>query len=304
MKKIFLLCLVFMLSFSLSACSLNAFPFLGNNFENVFGNILRENSASAEDASVASHAKEDENASLETDGFLLVNESKETISYAYIAKSGSDAWSEDLFGNKVLGGFEEVSLVMPTTSGLYDFRLHSEAGKVYEFKNLVLEANETLVFTDKNGGTIEHYNANGDLFAELTSDSETIAPEIEQEEGAYINFENGLTANVPRLYMSPSDDPSWGDNHLNETLFADDSITLAIEDNVSYDLMLEFEDDTVAEFYDMTLYSANTLSLTQSGSGYIVEMTDANGNFSEEFYDTSSEFYTAESFNTPSYAPG
>ncbi len=297
-----------LLTLGLSACGISSVPFIENGLQEVVGNFLEsdfvknDSVGDVQNGFVFENDKEDENATLGNDEILLINESKQAISYAYITESGSNVWSDDLLDSRVLGKLEETSFTMPQGNGVFDFRLQGETGDIYEFKSLVLDANETLVFTNENGGTLEHYSADGGFFTEITATLSDEASGSEERNGPEVSFGNGLPEDVTQLYMSPSDDPSWGENHLGtEMLYAGNAVGLRIEDGVYYDVNVELEDGTVAEFYQMPLYVSDSLNLIQSGNRYIIEVVDMNDMVTGSYYDVNGGTGAGDSFDTQYY---
>ncbi len=317
MRKLLMLCFISLLVLSFTACNARSIPIVGNGLQSLINQLAEEPSGTndverrqssfgqSEQTSAASASGKEDEVSLNistSDNILLVNSSDESLWYAYFAAEGSDAFSEDLLGSEVLSATEELSLVMPQGNGTYALRLENEAGSVYDFNDLPLSSGETLVFTTENGPNLAQYHQNNELAHTFEADYVNIV-NANGIQGSSITIDNTLPETVFRLYMSRSDDTSWGEDLLGEgVLHAGGTLPLAAENAVSYDLNIEFEDGSAAEFYQIVLYTDDTLSLHEQSGEYVVKVINANGELTGEYYDaTTGSGYSTGSYDTQYY---
>ncbi len=102
------------------------------------------------------------------DSIQFINESSFTVFRLYMSETTDDQWGDDQLGTSVVSSGEGFMLNLPQ-SGTYDIKVEDDNGNEYAFTGLVLDPNETLIFSEANGGTIDQYLDSGDLYESYTA---------------------------------------------------------------------------------------------------------------------------------------
>ncbi len=213
----------------------------------------------------------DENTS-SGDTVTLVNEGSASLWYAYFAPAGTEDWSNDLFGSSTLGQGSEIQLELIADVRTYDIRLEYSGGEAFTFHSLVLDPNETLVFSEANGGTIEHYLASGSHYDTVIASS-----------GGSVGTSSGVASNQVAITNDFSDvslyiinfnssaESTWGDDILGSSTVASGESFLYNHGGAgSYDMRVQLSDGTVFEFYGIAVQGGDNLVVSINSSGNFV----------------------------------
>ncbi len=219
-------------------------------------------------------------------GIMMVNESSVTVYRMFMTTNSDGDWGDDVLGSSIIGSGESLPLALSQGSASYNILIEDSDGGVYEFYNLIIDPDETLIFTDASGGTIEHYYSSGELYQEVVagggSDPGTGAVGTTAVEGS-VAVANEASFTIWRLYISESTDESWGEDLLGSSVISSGE-TLSIDlpqGSSTYDVRVETEDGVYYDFYGLIIDPDETLVFTEANGGTI-EHYYASGEFYQE----------------------
>lgn len=172
-----------------------------------------------------------------TTTFQLTNSSSWDIYYVYISSTDDSSWGDDLLGDMdIVESGETVTLRLSDGCGSYDMKLVDEDDDVCTIMGVEL-CDDAWVVNDADWldclGIEQGASGNSTTFT-LT---------------------NSTLWNIEYVYISSSDDSSWGDDLLgSQILDTDETLTLRLGDGCgTYDMKLVDEDGDVCTIFGVEL---------------------------------------------------
>lgn len=260
MKKIFALLVAMTLCLTaLAGCGGGAAP-----------STVSSSTASSESAPVSSETGED---GTEEEYYLqdvsITNSTGVAIVELYISPSESDDWGSDLLNGEAFAADETVMFkpdVVGTADATWDILVVDEDGDEITFTDINLSSATALEL---------HWGEDGETpTVSITGSSE----------GQYfsqdLDITNSTGVAIVELYISPSDEETWGDNMLeNNTFAADETLHFSTEltgtADASWDIMIVDEDGDQVVFEGVNFSATSSLILHWGADGATPTVTSA-----------------------------
>lgn len=150
--------------------------------------------------------------------FWLVNQAGLTIQHAYVSPSRLTDWGYDILGGTLVKPGEQVRVTPAAKDCLLDIKVEYEGGQAEEKLEVDACRLDRVVFTNP-GGRAE--GPGGRVELAMDGPGGRISREGEDEAGLSFTFLNRSGETIRELYVSPSQDESWGSDRLRRGGLAD-----------------------------------------------------------------------------------
>lgn len=153
--------------------------------------------------------------------FWLVNNSGLTIERAYVSPTRLSNWGPDILGNSILPAGEQVRVTPSARDCVLDIRVQYEGGQEEEKRNVNACNLTRIVFTNPSnraqrdggaGGSIER--PSGGAGGSVSGGS--VAGRNRDQGDPSFNFVNRSGETIQELYVSSTQQDSWGRDHLGD----------------------------------------------------------------------------------------